>query len=62
MSEKRFIPVKRTALDRRVWWVVFDTKTKKYSDLLYYGKYMTRKACQFAIDYNAKPARPAPMV
>lgn len=49
----RFIPVKRTAIDRKTWWVVYDLVENKYSSLLCFGRYHTRKACQWAIDNKA---------
>ena len=44
-----FAPAKRTAIDGRSWWVVMDKKTRKYSTLLCFGKYRTRKECTAAI-------------
>lgn len=44
-------PKKRTALDGKTWWCAFDTDTMKY---VYYGRYKTKKECQFAIDYYTK--------
>lgn len=44
-------PRKRTALDGRSWWYVFDTDTMKWSDCIIFGKYRTRKACWVSIDY-----------
>lgn len=46
----RFIPSKRTAVDGKVWWVVYDAKQQDYSHIVYFGKYKTRTGCQFAID------------
>lgn len=46
----RFIPVKRTALDGKIFWVVFDRKNNEYSTLLCFGRYKTKWECQFAID------------
>lgn len=44
-------PRQRTAIDGKTWWVVYDTVTNKYLDtILYFGKYKTKKACQYAID------------
>lgn len=43
-------PRKRTALDGKVWWCVFDTIDMKWSTLTCFGKYETRKECQLAID------------
>lgn len=45
-----FKPVKRTAVDGRVWWVVYNVVDKDYSKIVYFGKYRTRKDCQYAID------------
>lgn len=47
---RRFRPVKRTALDKKVYWVVYDTVNHNYSHIVYFGKYRTKKECQFAID------------
>ena len=47
-------PRKRTALDGRVWWCVYDTKKNKWSTFMFFGKYNTRFDCQFMIDYWAK--------
>lgn len=46
-----FKPAKRIALDGKVWWMVWDTDQSKYSTLLCFGKYKTKKDCQFAIDW-----------
>lgn len=43
-------PRKRTALDGKVWWCVFDTNEMKWSTLICFGKYRLKKECQFAID------------
>ena len=43
-------PRKRTALDGRVWWCVFDADTRKWSTLLCFGRYRRRKDAQYAID------------
>lgn len=44
-------PRQRTAADGKTWWVVFDNATKKYLDnITFFGKYTTKKDCQFAID------------
>lgn len=48
-------PRKRTALDGRVWWCVYDTTAQRYSTLLHFGKYRTRRACQAAIDAHQTP-------
>lgn len=45
----KFIPMKRTAIDEKVWWCVYDTEERKFSALLCFGKYRTKKDCQCAI-------------
>ena len=47
-------PRQRTAVDGKSWWVVFDTDTQKYSTLTCFGKYNTKKDCQYAIDKYTK--------
>lgn len=49
--QPRLIPTKRTALDGIVWWVVFDTQTRRYSTRPCFGRYRRKKDCQWAIDY-----------
>ena len=44
-------PRKRTALDGKTWWCVFDTNTMKWSTLTRFGKYVTRRKCQMDIDF-----------
>lgn len=45
---------KRTALDGKTWWCVFDNKNMKWSTYTCFGKYKTKKSCQYDIDlYNA---------
>jgi hypothetical protein len=43
-------PRKRTALDGKTWWCVFDTGNMKWSTLVWFGKYRTKRDCQDAID------------
>ena len=46
-------PRKRTALDGKSWWCVFDAENMRWSTLTMFGKYKTEKECQSAIDkYN----------
>ena len=46
-------PRERTTVDGKTWWVVFDKDTQKYSTLTCFGKYKSKKDCQYAIDkYN----------
>ena len=47
----KLVPRKRTALDGRMWWVVYNTDLHKYSNYTCFGIYRTKKACQIAIDY-----------
>ena len=42
-------PRKRTALDGKVWWCVFDTDKMEWSTILF-GKYNLKRDCQYAID------------
>lgn len=45
---------KRTALDGKIWWCVFDTESMKWSTLVCFGKYKTKYDCQYAINtYSA---------
>ena len=46
---KRFEARKRTALDGRVWWCVYDNERHAWSTFLCHGRYKTRKACEQAI-------------
>ena len=49
-EEKKMLEArKRTAVDGRTWWCVFDTSTMKWSTSLRFGKYKTKRECQFAI-------------
>lgn len=43
-------PRKRTAIDGRVWWCVFDTDSMNWSTLIVFGKYKLKRDCQYAID------------
>ncbi len=51
MKEDRFIPLKRQALDGKIWWCVWDTLKHSWSTCVYHYKYKTKKDCQFNIDY-----------
>jgi len=51
MEKKRFIPMKRTALDGKTWWVVFDRFDNHYSNMVCFGKYKTKIDCMVAINY-----------
>ena len=48
-------PRQRTARDGKTYWVVFDTEEQKYSTLTQFGRYDSKKDCQYAIDkYRSK--------
>ena len=49
-EESRFEPRQRTALDGKVWWVVYDRYKQEFSSLTCFGKYKMKKDCQWAID------------
>ena len=40
----RYTPKKRTALDGRVWWCVYDNSRHRWSTDTRHGRYRTRKA------------------
>ena len=50
----RFSTRKRTALDGRSWWCVFDNKENKFSTYTCFGKYKTKTACEKAIQFYEK--------
>lgn len=45
---------KRTAIDGKMWWCVYDLELNKYSTLLCFGKYRTKTQCDTAILYFQK--------
>ena len=47
-------PRKRTALDGKSWWRVFDVDSMKWSTLVCFGKYRTKRDCQYAIDRHTE--------
>ena len=49
-QENMLVARKRTALDGKTWWCVFDTNKMKWSTLICFGKYKTKKDCQSAIE------------
>ena len=49
-EESRFEPRQRTALDGKIWWVVYDRYKQEFSSLVCFVKYKTKKDCQWAID------------
>ena len=44
-------PRKRTALDGKAYWCVFDTNKGSWSTLTCFGKYARKKDCQRDIDF-----------
>ena len=50
----RFSAVKRTALDGRSWWVVFDNKENKFSTYTCFEKYRRKLDCENAIKFFEK--------
>ena len=40
----------RTSLDGKTWWCVFDEVSMKWSTLTCFGKYKTKRDCEYAID------------
>lgn len=49
-DSSRFVPAQRTAVDGKTWWVVYDNAENKYSTCTCFGKYKSKKECQYAID------------
>lgn len=45
--------VKRTALDGKVWWVIWDLLNHRYSTRTDHGKYKRKKDAEHAIKYPA---------
>ena len=41
---------KRTALDGKEWWCVYDMDKKQWSTLVVFGRYKLKRDCQFAIN------------
>ena len=48
----RFEPRKRTALDDKIWWCIYDTKEKRWSSYLCHGKYKKKKDAEIAIVFG----------
>lgn len=42
---------KRTAIDGRVWWCVWDNDKGNWSTLTCFGKYKTKRRAELAIKY-----------
>lgn len=47
----RFKPVKRTAIDGKVWWCVWDKMKCDWSTYTCHGRYKTKKAAWADIKY-----------
>ena len=45
----RFQARKRTALDGKTWWCVYDLQRNSWSTFLFHGRYRTKKDCENAI-------------
>lgn len=50
-QQKRFMAVKRTALDGKSWWVVYDKAINNYSHYICWSRYQTKKDCEYYINY-----------
>lgn len=53
-KKPRFYPVKRTALDMKTYWVVWDAYEECYSAFGCHGVYKLKRNAQFAIDFYEK--------
>lgn len=42
---------KRTAIDGRVWWCVWDNEKGQWSTLTLFGRYKTKRGAELAIKY-----------
>ena len=42
---------KRTALDGRTWWCIWDNEKRDWSSLTCFGKYKTKYGAEIAIKY-----------
>lgn len=47
-------PRKRTALDGKTWWCVYNAVINEWSTLTCFGKYKTKKDCRYAINAQIK--------
>ena len=54
MDGPRFVPKKRTALDGKMWWAIYDNKCGRFSSLIGHGRYQTRRDAQLCIDFMHK--------
>lgn len=48
--DNRFEPRKRTALDGKIWWCIFDKDKHTWSTFLCHKKYKTKKEANIAIE------------
>ena len=53
-GQRRYVAAKRTALDGKVWWCIFDHKKNGYSVAGGCGRYKTRKDCEYGIEWRLK--------
>ena len=51
---ERFVAEKRTALDGRAWWCIYDTERHEWSKYTFHGIYKTRRAANIAIEYGKR--------
>lgn len=54
METGRFVPMKRTALDGKVWRCIYDTQMHCWSPFLCHGKYKTKKAALLQLEFLKK--------
>lgn len=50
MSAGRYKAVKRTALDGKTWWVIWDNEKGCYSTRMDHGKYKRKKDAEYRIN------------
>lgn len=50
---ERFTPIKRRALDGRLWWCIYDNERHAWSTYTAHGKYKTRKAARDRVELAA---------
>lgn len=54
-EKQKFEPRKRTGLDGKVWWEIWDAWENRWSTLvMHMCRFKTKKAAQFHIDYVRK--------
>ena len=49
---ERFEAKKRTALDGKTWWCIYDNHLNSWSTFLCHGKYKTKKAAIYSIEHG----------